>query len=160
VCLNTSTILPVAYVKKLVDFSCPTTRHGGACGRRGGIAPTHSRPRHYMGVSGQRHAPCRSLSPGKGLPVPIVQEAGWAPGPVWKQEARGKILSPLLGIEPRSQVVQPVASHYKVCSYTSQNSDLWVSDLCRPAIAAWQHRGARLGCGRTAVSLTVVSHGI
>jgi hypothetical protein len=23
---------------------------------RGGIAPTHSRPRHYMGVSGQRHA--------------------------------------------------------------------------------------------------------
>jgi hypothetical protein len=26
-------------------------------GGRGGIAPTHSRPRHYMGVSGQCHAP-------------------------------------------------------------------------------------------------------
>jgi hypothetical protein len=27
--------------------------HGG----RGGIAPTHTKPRHQMGVSGQRHAP-------------------------------------------------------------------------------------------------------
>jgi hypothetical protein len=25
-------------------------------GGRGGIAPTHSRPQHWMGVSGQRHA--------------------------------------------------------------------------------------------------------
>jgi len=32
-------------------------------------------------VSGQRHAPA-ALYPGKDL-VPIVQEAGWAPGPVW-----------------------------------------------------------------------------
>jgi hypothetical protein len=33
------------------------------------------------GVRGQRHAPA-PLYPGKD-PVPIVQEAGWAPGPVW-----------------------------------------------------------------------------
>jgi len=32
-------------------------------------------------VGGQRHAPA-ALPPGKN-PVPIVQEAGWAPGPVW-----------------------------------------------------------------------------
>jgi len=32
-------------------------------------------------VRGQRHAPA-ALPPGK-EPVPIVQEAGWAPGPVW-----------------------------------------------------------------------------
>ena len=36
-------------------------------------------------------------------PVPIVQEAGWAPGPVWK------ISSPP-GFDPRT--VQPVASRY------------------------------------------------
>jgi len=30
---------------------------------------------------GQRHVPA-TLPPGKDL-VPIVQEAGWAPGPVW-----------------------------------------------------------------------------
>ena len=33
-----------------------------------------------MGVGG-RHAPA-AFTPGK-YPVPIVQEAGWAPGPVW-----------------------------------------------------------------------------
>jgi hypothetical protein len=35
--------------------SCPTTRHEGVWGERS-IAPTHSRPLHCMGVSGQRHA--------------------------------------------------------------------------------------------------------
>jgi len=33
------------------------------------------------GVRGQRHA-AAALYPGTDL-VPIVQEAGWAPGPVW-----------------------------------------------------------------------------
>jgi hypothetical protein len=33
-------------------------------------------------VSGQRHAPA-ALYPLKGPLVPIVQEAGWAPEPVW-----------------------------------------------------------------------------
>ena len=33
------------------------------------------------GVGGQRHAPA-ALPPGKG-PVPTVQEAGWASGPIW-----------------------------------------------------------------------------
>ena len=32
-------------------------------------------------VSGQQHAPA-ALYPGKD-PVPILHEAGWAPGPVW-----------------------------------------------------------------------------
>ena len=32
-----------------------------------------------MGVSGQQNA---NFTPGKD-PVPILQEAGWAPGPVW-----------------------------------------------------------------------------
>jgi hypothetical protein len=35
-----------------------------------------------MGVSDQRHAPA-ALCPRKGPPVHIVQEAGWAPEPVW-----------------------------------------------------------------------------
>ena len=33
------------------------------------------------GVKGQRHA-LAAFTPGKD-PVPILQEAGWAPGPVW-----------------------------------------------------------------------------
>jgi len=43
-----------------------------------------------MGVSGQRHAPATLLPPGKGPPVPIVQEAGWAPEPVWTQRLEKK----------------------------------------------------------------------
>jgi hypothetical protein len=61
-----------------------------ALGGRGGIAPTHSRPRHYVGVSGQRHAPAALLPPRKGPPVPIVQEAGRAPEPVWTQRLEEK----------------------------------------------------------------------
>jgi hypothetical protein len=38
-----------------------------------------------MGVSDQRHAPAALYPPGKEPPVPIVQEAGWAPEPFWKQ---------------------------------------------------------------------------
>jgi hypothetical protein len=34
-----------------------------------------------MEVGGQRHAPA-AFTPGQD-PVPIVQEAGWAPGLVW-----------------------------------------------------------------------------
>jgi hypothetical protein len=49
-------------------------------GGRGGIAPTHSRPRHWMGVSVQHHDPAALYPRGKApSPVPIVQEAGWAP---------------------------------------------------------------------------------
>jgi hypothetical protein len=45
--------------------------------------------------------PGRTLPSEKGPPVPFVQETGWAPEPVWKK-ARGKIISPLPVIEPRS----------------------------------------------------------
>jgi hypothetical protein len=37
--------------------------------------------------------PGRALAPGKGPPVPIVQEAGWAPEPVWKQRLQEKSLA-------------------------------------------------------------------
>ena len=57
-----------------------------------------------MGVSGQRHDPA-ALPPGKNL-VPIVQEAGWAPGPVW---TGAENLAPP-GFDART--VQPVASRY------------------------------------------------
>jgi hypothetical protein len=54
-----------------------------------------------MGVSGQRHAPAAFLPPGKGPPVPTVQEAGWATEPIWTQRLEEKSFAPA-GIEPRS----------------------------------------------------------
>jgi hypothetical protein len=47
-----------------------------------------------MGVSGQRHAPAALLPSGKGPPVPIVQEVGWAPEPVWTQRLEEKSFAP------------------------------------------------------------------
>ena len=57
-----------------------------------------------MGVGGQRHAPA-AFTLGKD-PVPIVQEAGWAPGPVW---IGAENLAPP-GLDPWN--VQPVGSRY------------------------------------------------
>jgi hypothetical protein len=34
--------------------------------------------------------PGRALPPGKGPPVPFVQEAGWTPEPVWTQRLEEK----------------------------------------------------------------------
>ena len=56
------------------------------------------------GVRDQRHASA-VLYPGKDS-VPIVEEAGWAPGPVW---TGAENLAPP-GFDPRT--VQPVASRY------------------------------------------------
>jgi hypothetical protein len=39
--------------------------------------------------------PSRALPLGKGSPVPIVQEAGWAPEPVWTQRLEEKSLAPI-----------------------------------------------------------------
>jgi hypothetical protein len=62
-----------------------------ALGGRGYIAPTHSRPRHLDGGESSASRPCRALPPGKGPPpVPVVQEAGWAPEPVWTQRLEEK----------------------------------------------------------------------
>ena len=57
-----------------------------------------------MGVGGQRHA-MAAFVPGKS-PVPVVQEAGWAPGPVWTSAEN--LAS--TGFEPWT--VQAVASRY------------------------------------------------
>jgi hypothetical protein len=38
--------------------------------------------------------PGRALAPGKGPPVPIVQEAAWAPEPVWTQRLEEKSFDP------------------------------------------------------------------
>jgi hypothetical protein len=60
-----------------------------------------------MGVSGQRHAPAALLPP-----VPIVQEAGWAPEPVWTQRLEEKSFRLCRGSNPDRSVVQPVVRHY------------------------------------------------
>jgi hypothetical protein len=62
-------------------------------------APTHSRPRHYLGVSDQRHAPAALYTRGKDPPG----AGGWVgPRAGLDTKAGGNILSSLRGIEPPS----------------------------------------------------------
>jgi hypothetical protein len=65
-----------------------------------------------MGVSGQSHAPASLLPRGKGPPVPIVQEAGWAPESVWTQRLQEESFRLCWGSNLDRPVVQPVARHY------------------------------------------------
>jgi hypothetical protein len=57
-----------------------------------------------MEMCGQVHAPA-TLPPGKQPPVPIVQEAEWAPEPLWTRWGGEK--TPALATN-RTPVVQPV----------------------------------------------------
>jgi hypothetical protein len=60
-----------------------------------------------MGVSGQRQVPA-ALSPVKGPAVPILQEAGWAPEPVWTQRLEENSLASNLD----RPMIQSLARHY------------------------------------------------
>jgi hypothetical protein len=71
-------------------------------------------------MRGQRHAPA-ALFPGK-EPVTIVQEAGWAPGPVW---TGAENLAPP-GFDPRT--VQPVDQSLYRLSYPAT---IHHSDTCK-----------------------------
>jgi hypothetical protein len=68
----------------LIQVSCPATRHGGVLGGGGG----HSA---YSFLTSALHGDESASHPGHALPsVPIGQEAGWAPEPVWTQELEEK----------------------------------------------------------------------
>jgi hypothetical protein len=52
-----------------------------------------------------------ALLPGKGPPVPIVQETGWDPEPVWTKRLEEKSFRFCRGSNLDHPVVQPVARH-------------------------------------------------
>jgi hypothetical protein len=62
-----------------------------------------------MGVSGQRHTPAALLPPRKVPLVPIWQEAGWAPEPVWTKRLEEKSFA---FVGDRTPVVQSLVRHY------------------------------------------------
>jgi hypothetical protein len=124
--------------------SSPATRHGGAWGERRCSSYSFSTSA-LDGVSGQRHAPAALLPPGKGPPVPVVQEAGWASEPVWTQRIEEKSLAPA---GDRSPVVQPVVRHCTAWANPAPNLtrankikcaffhcfQLWSTKECRTSI--------------------------
>jgi hypothetical protein len=83
--------------------------------------------------------PGRALPPGKLTPVPTVQEAGWAPQPVWKQRLEEKSSA---SVGDRTPAVQAVVRHYtdwatpahirkKVRrNWTWKGTSFYISELC------------------------------
>jgi hypothetical protein len=65
-----------------------------------------------MGGEWSASRPYRALPPGIGPPVPIGEEAGWDPEPVWTQRIEEKSFCPCRGSNPDRPVVQPVVRHY------------------------------------------------
>jgi hypothetical protein len=76
-------------VMMLISKAKTVPLHATKALRGRGVAPTHS----HLGTRRDEWSesrPGRALAPGKGPPVPIVQEAGWAPQPVWTQRTEEK----------------------------------------------------------------------
>jgi hypothetical protein len=76
-----------------------------------------------MGVSG------RALTPGKGPPVPIVQEAGWAPETVWTLEAIGKISRLFRGSKHDRPVSCQTPYRLSYPAHIQHNQYSWTDDL-------------------------------
>ena len=95
-----------------------------------------------MGVGSQRHAPA-AFTPGKD-PVPIVQEAGWALGPVWIDAenlaptgirstdlaARSKLLYQLHYPSPRCKVLPQKEFSTQCKQYASTIVTHGIKTLC------------------------------
>jgi hypothetical protein len=63
--------------KRIHRISKAVSQHAyGGAGARGCIAPTHSRPRHWMWVSGERYAPDALYPRGKDHRYPLDRRLG------------------------------------------------------------------------------------
>jgi hypothetical protein len=71
--------------------------------RKGVTAPTHSGPRHKMGVSGECHAPAAFYPPRKGLPDLFDRRLCGLQSRNGRRSYK-KYLLPLPGIETRSSI--------------------------------------------------------
>jgi hypothetical protein len=112
----------------------------------------------YFGVGRQRHAPA-GLPPGNDL-VPIVWEAGWAPGTVWKGEEN---LAPT-GIQSSDRPARS-KSLYRLRSFTSTISFGVLWPLLNPYQFTWNTQAANgsrsvYGCVQNGTNKKVGTHHI
>jgi hypothetical protein len=84
---------------------------------RGDIAATHFFTSALNGGEWSVSHPSCALPPGKGPPVPIGQEAGWASEPVWTQRPEGKSFA---SAGDRAPVIQSVVRPQILLNYESR----------------------------------------
>jgi hypothetical protein len=78
------------------------------------------------GVEWSASRPGRALPPGKGPPVPIGQEAVWAPEPVWTQRLEEKVSCLCRGSSLDRPVVQSAARHYTDWANPAHNTHIYI----------------------------------
>jgi hypothetical protein len=118
--------------------SCLTTRHAGAWGERRYSSYAFSTSALDGGEWSASH-PGRALTPGKGHPVYIVQETGWAPEPVWTQRSEEKSSCPYRGSNLDHPVVQPQILYWLSYRLTLKiSTDLNFCMLCCGNKTLWQ----------------------
>jgi hypothetical protein len=96
--------------RKYKGKTFPQQTYGGAGGR---MYSSYSFTTSALeGGEWSASRPGHALAPGKGTTVPIVQEAGWAPEPVWTERLEEKSFRLCRESKLVRPVVQPVARHY------------------------------------------------
>jgi hypothetical protein len=94
---------------------CPTTRDGNPSG--GGRYSSYSFLTSALdGGEWSSSRPGRALPTQKAPPVPIVQEAGWAPDPVWTQRLEETLFAPAEDWTPVVQSVVTILTYEIWCS--------------------------------------------
>jgi hypothetical protein len=76
-------------------------------------------------MSGQLHA-LPALPPGKELPVPIRQEAGWAPEPVWTTLRKMFKAHNLYNKESNKQIARHNTQRTRIWELTYENEKNYV----------------------------------
>jgi hypothetical protein len=91
--------------------SSPATRQWDACGERRYSSYSFTTSAQDGGECSASR-PGRALHPGKVTTVPNLQEAGWAPEPVWTMRLEKHLFSLCRALNPDRPVVQSVVRHY------------------------------------------------
>jgi hypothetical protein len=98
--LNIRSYLRICYIKLYHKKAVPQPTNGGA-GRERRYSSYSFRTLELDGGEWSVSDPGHPSPLGEGPPVPIVQQTGWDPEPVWTQCLEEKIFLPLPGIKPQ-----------------------------------------------------------
>jgi hypothetical protein len=90
--------------------------------------------------------PGRALVPAEGPPVPIRQETGRAPQPIWAQKLEKNFFGICQGSNLDCLVIQPIARHYT-------DWDTRLTHYYLPPLYFFRARQVQFGCSRNSLYL-------
>jgi hypothetical protein len=115
ICKERMNILPKWDLHQFVHWENQVFRIHSCMNNVSTVTKAKAAPLHTLAVDGGEWSasdPGHALAPRQGPPVPIVQEAEWAPEPVWTQRLQEKSCRLCQGSNLDCPVFQPVARHY------------------------------------------------